>query len=94
MSVREPEVLFADARQARELGFTGKALIHPDQIRTVHEIFTPTLGEIEYAGRLVEAFEKAESGGRGAVLVDGRMVDRPVAERARRILEAWQEWSL
>jgi citrate lyase subunit beta/citryl-CoA lyase len=93
VNVHEPEVLLADSRQARELGFTGKALIHPDQIRTIHEVFTPTPGEIEYARRLVEAFEKADPGGRGIVLVDGRMVDRPVAERARRMLEAWHEWS-
>lgn len=92
VGVHELDVLHTDARQARELGFTGKALIHPGQIRTIHEVFTPTPDEIECARRLIEAFERAGHEDRGAVLVDGRMVDRPVVERARRILEASQVW--
>jgi citrate lyase subunit beta/citryl-CoA lyase len=81
---RDPAGLRGDTVQARRLGFTGKALIHPDQIPVVHEIFRPTPEEVAYARRVVEAFEAA---GGGAGVVDGRMIDRPIAERARRVLE-------
>ena len=92
VSVREPSLLKEDSRQARQLGFSGKAVIHPNQIPIVHEVFTPNDREIAYARRVVEALQKVKPGDRGPVLVEGQMVDGPVAERAYRILEAWKEW--
>ena len=76
-----------DTRIARDLGFTGKALIHPAQIEVVEKVFRPTDAEVEYARRVVDAFETAEAEGAGAVAVDGQMVDLPVVERARRVLQ-------
>jgi len=81
--VRDPDALRAEARAVRRLGFTGKAAVHPDQIRPIHEAFTPTEEEVRRAIRVLEAV--VEHGG-GAALVDGSMVDRPVVEAARRTL--------
>ena len=85
--IRNPTGLEQDTRIARDLGFTGKALIHPAQIEVVEEVFRPTDVEVEYARRVVDAFEEAEAAGAGAVAVDGQMVDLPVVERARRALQ-------
>ncbi len=73
-------------RRARQLGFTGKALIHPLQIEAVHDAFQPSVEEVDYARRVVEVFEAGQKEGQGSVVVDGRMVDLPIVERARRTL--------
>lgn len=73
--------LAADVAHARRLGFTGKLCIHPRQLDAVHEGFTPSAEEQQGARRVLEA-------GDGVTVVDGQMVDRPVLERARRLLEA------
>ena len=87
------EALSLDARQARDLGFSGKALIHPGQIPAVHEAFTPSPDELQFARRVVAAFEAAGTNDPGAIAVEGQMVDRPVAERARQMLAAWSRWN-
>ena len=91
LDIRSPTGLERDTRLARDLGFTGKALIHPAQIEVVERVFRPTDAEVEYARRVVEAFETAEAAGAGAVAVDGQMVDLPVVERARRVLQLVSE---
>jgi citrate lyase subunit beta/citryl-CoA lyase len=78
----------ADSQRARRLGFSGKTLIHPGQIAVVNEIFSPTAEEVEEAGRVVRAFDEALARGHGAVALDGRMLDAPVVDRARRVLRA------
>ena len=80
--------LRADSLRARRLGFTGKTLIHPDQIAVVNEIFTPTAAELDQARRVVRAFDEALGRGHGAVALDGQMLDAPVVDRARRVLRA------
>ncbi len=82
--LREMTGLRDEAVKARRLGFTGKVAIHPAQIPVIHEVFTPSAEEVEQARRIVEADRAA---GGGAVALDGRMVDRPVVEAARRMLE-------
>lgn len=62
-------------RVARALGFDGKWCIHPAQIPVVHEVFAPTEEELAWARRVVAAYEEAQASGRGAITVDGRMVD-------------------
>ena len=91
IDIRNPMGLEKDTRLARDLGFTGKALIHPAQIEVVETVFRPTDAEVEYARRVVEAFEAAEADGAGAVAVDGQMIDLPVVERARRVLQLVSE---
>ena len=73
----------AEAEKARRLGFTGKVAIHPAQIPVIHEVFTPSPEEVEQARKIIEADRAADG---GAVSLDGRMVDRPVVEAARRVL--------
>ena len=87
IDLKDIEALKVDAARAKQLGFQGKLCIHPNQIEPVHGIFTPTAEEISFARRVVEAFEAEEAGGSAAILVDGKFVDYPVVERARRILQ-------
>lgn len=76
--------LAADAERAVRLGFGGKLCIHPKQIKAVHKGFAPAERKIAWARKVMES---AGSAGSGAIRVDGEMVDRPVVERARAILE-------
>ena len=87
LDIRNPMGLEQDTRFARDLGFTGKALIHPAQIEVIEKVFRPTDAEVKYARRVVDAFAAAEADGAGAVALDGQMVDLPVVERARRVLQ-------
>ncbi len=87
--INDPDGLAVEARQARDLGFAGKAVIHPGQVGAVNEIFSPTEVEERWARRIVEAFERRAD--EGPATVDGRMVDRPVLERARWILDRLEE---
>lgn len=80
--------LRTDSLRARRLGFSGKTLIHPSQVAIVNEVFSPTAAEVEEATRVVRAYEEALARGHGAVALDGRMLDAPVVERARRVLRA------
>jgi citrate lyase subunit beta / citryl-CoA lyase len=73
------------AQFARSLGFFGKSAIHPRQLDTLHEVFTPTQAEIEWAQEVLAGFEAASGG--GFALPSGEFVDLPVADRARRLLE-------
>ncbi len=74
--------LRAEARLVRSMGFVGKIAIHPRQITTLNEVFSPTVEEIERARRMVAA---AQAAGGGAFAFEGKMVDPPVIERAKRI---------
>jgi citrate lyase subunit beta/citryl-CoA lyase len=83
---RDEEGLVRESEWVRSLGFKGKYLIHPSQIGPVNRVFRPSEEEVAYARRVVEAFEEALARGEGAVQVDGRMVDAPVAKRARALI--------
>jgi citrate lyase subunit beta/citryl-CoA lyase len=73
-------------RLSRKLGFTGTVYIHPRQVPVANEGFGPTPEEITWARRVVPAAEEARARGEGAVLLDGRMIDRPIEDRAQRWL--------
>ena len=79
----DTELLVADSRRARKLGFGGKLCIHPKQVEHVNAAFAPTAEELEWACRVVAA--AAESRG-AAVAMDGRMIDRPVILKAEQIV--------
>ncbi len=78
--------LAAEAKLARDLGFDGKGAIHPAQVPFLHAAFTPSEKEMEEARTIVAAAEDAEKRGIGAIAIGGKMIDRPVLERARRAL--------
>jgi len=85
----DPDGLAASARQARRLGFGGKAAIHPEQLPAIRAAFAPTADEVDLARRVLDAFEESEASGVGAVkLADGTFIDAPVADRARSILRS------
>lgn len=76
-----------EALQGVQLGFTGKQIIHPNQLNPVHEAFSPTNAEIDYAQRLLAAFEEAEAEGVGVIAFEGKMIDMPLVKSARHIIE-------
>ncbi len=76
-----------EVRLIKQLGFDGKSIISPRQIAVVHEEFAPTRREIEHAWRVIAAIEEAESKRSGVIALDGKMIDKPIVDRARRTLE-------
>ena len=76
----------AECAQSRDMGFDGKTLIHPSQIEPCNLAFTPPAEEVAQARAIVAAFEKPENAGRGAIQLEGRMVERLHAEIAKRTL--------
>jgi citrate lyase subunit beta/citryl-CoA lyase len=81
--VKDLEGFAAECRQGRELGFDGKTLIHPGQVEICNRVFSPSEAEIEHSRRVIEAWERADS---GVVTLDGRMIENLHVETARRIL--------
>ena len=75
-----------ECTQARDLGFDGKTLIHPGQIEACNAIFTPPEEEVAYARKIIAAFDQPENASRGAISLDGQMVERLHAEMARRTI--------
>ena len=76
----------AECEQGRDLGFDGKTLIHPAQVGPANEIFAPAEAELERAKAIIAAFDLPENADKGALQLDGRMVERLHAEMARRVV--------
>jgi citrate lyase subunit beta/citryl-CoA lyase len=84
--VNDEEGLRAETALIKALGFTGKSLVNPRQIETVHEVFRPSQEEIDHALEVMEAIVRAREMGTGVISLRGRMVDAPVVKRAARTL--------
>jgi citrate lyase beta subunit len=84
---RDEEALHRSCLLARSLGFEGKWCIHPAQIEVVNEVFAPTEKEVEWAERVMAAYEEASAAGTGAVSLEGQMVDAASIRMARNTLE-------
>ena len=78
--------LTAETQYVRSIGFRGKYVIHPDQVATVNQVFSPAEPEVEEARRIVEAFANAVAEGHASVQLDGRMIDTPIARRAEALI--------
>lgn len=89
-SVKDIDGLRRDARLAKSLGFTGKVCIHPSHIDVINEVFSPGKEDAEEAEELLKLFDLARKDGKGAFSYKGKMVDSPVAERARGLLERYK----
>ena len=76
----------AECAQGRDLGFDGKTLIHPSHIEACNAIFTPPAEEVAQARKIIAAFQLPENAARGAIQLDGRMVERLHADMARRTI--------
>jgi len=85
--IQDIDGLVADAERAKSLGFGGKYVIHPSHIEPVSRVFSPSEADVVAARKVLDAWDGAQARGAGAVQLDGRMVDRPIAERARRVIE-------
>ena len=92
VDLQDGDGLLGFARQSRRLGFSGMSLIHPSQIDPINTVFSPTPGELDYAQRVVQAYEEALARGDGSISFGGQLIDRPIVERARRTLEMAEMW--
>ena len=81
---KDADGLLRESRQGRQLGMDGKTIIHPDQIAIVNDVFRPSSDEIAAAENIIAAFELPENKGRGAITMNGRMVELLHVEMARR----------
>jgi citrate lyase subunit beta/citryl-CoA lyase len=88
MQLANELALECESRLARTHGFNGKVAVHPSQVRSINQIFSPTDAEVERAQKLIDAFRDAESQGRGAIRFQGMMVDRANVQWAEQILSA------
>jgi len=84
--VNDEEGLIAETEHVHDLGFVGKGAINPRQIEPIHSVFHPTNEEIDMARKIVAAAQEAEKKGIGAVAIGGKMIDKPVLERAKRTI--------
>lgn len=84
--VENEEGLKAEVNLIKQLGFDGKSVINPRQIEIVNKIFEPTSEEIENASKILYAIKKANEQGSGVIALNGKMIDKPVADRAERII--------
>jgi len=85
--LQDTEGLKVFALQSRRLGFSGISVIHPAQVEIANAAFTPTAEEIDYARRVLEAFDEARARGEGAVAFGGQLLDLPIVDRARQTLD-------
>jgi len=88
LDLEDMDGMRAEAEATRRLGFVGKGSIHPKQIATIHEVFSPSAAEIEHAEKVVAAFDEAEKAGSSSIQLDGYFIDYPIVYKAQRILDA------
>ncbi|ACS96685.1 citrate lyase subunit beta [Aggregatibacter aphrophilus NJ8700] len=81
------EGFLKEAALIKQLGFDGKSLINPRQIELLHNLFAPTQKDVVQAKRIIEAAEEAERQGSGVVSLNGKMIDAPIIDRAKLVLE-------
>jgi citrate lyase subunit beta/citryl-CoA lyase len=84
--VRDPEGFARDTALSRRLGYRGRKLIHPSQIEPCNRLYAPSERELDYYGRVLEAFDKALAQGSASTTVDGKMIDVAMANAAQRVL--------
>lgn len=89
--IRDTEGFEADALAAKQAGFCGKSCIHPLQVAAVNRIFSPTAAEVQDAVDLLVAFDRGIADGLGAIQFNGKMIDLPIADEARRLVAVGRE---
>ncbi len=85
--VNNEEGFREEVKLIKQLGFDGKSIINPRQIKTVHEIFTPSHKDIDKSLAILNAMKEANEKGSGVIALNGKMIDKPVVLRAQRILD-------
>jgi citrate lyase subunit beta/citryl-CoA lyase len=84
--VRNSDGFLAEATAGRRMGFDGKTLIHPSQVDPTNDVWAPDDDAVDYARRVIAAFDEATAEGRGVITVDGRMIENLHVDNARRVL--------
>ena len=84
--INDEETFIAEVNMIKQLGFDGKSVINPRQVRIVHQIFTPSEKEIAQAKRVITAYQAAIERNSGVINLDGKMIDTPMVLRAERVL--------
>ena len=84
---KDTDGLRAEAQEGAGFGFSGKQIIHPNQVLVAQEAFTPSDEAIVYAKRVVESFEFSQKEGKGAFALDGKMIDMPLLKNAQKVLD-------
>lgn len=84
--INDEETFIAEVQLIKQLGFDGKSVINPSQVRIVHQIFTPGGKEIAHAQRVIAAYKAAAERNSGVINLDGKMIDTPMVLRAERVL--------
>lgn len=82
--VADLDALAQTTARSRDLGFTGRSCIHPTQVPVIHAAYTPAEADVAWARRVIEAFDAAEG---GVALLDGKLIEKPIARAARRTLD-------
>jgi citrate lyase subunit beta/citryl-CoA lyase len=85
--LKDVKGLEKDCKAGKSLGYTGKSLIHPDQISITHKIFYPTKSEIEWAEKVYKSYLKSVKTGKGATTIDGKMIDEVHFKQAETIIK-------
>lgn len=89
--IRDDDAFRRDAEVGRQLGYGGKMCITPRQVEIANEVFSPSAEEVDRSRRLIQAYEAAQSEGRGTIEFEGSMVDEPLLKRARAVLQLVRE---
>ncbi|MBN2627165.1 MAG: citrate (pro-3S)-lyase subunit beta [Spirochaetales bacterium] len=85
--VNNEEGFLEEVKLIKQLGFDGKSVISPRQIQPVHNVFCPEEKDVEQAIRVIHAIKEAEAKNSGVISLNGKMIDKPIVDRARRVLE-------
>ncbi|CAA7261424.1 unnamed protein product [Cyclocybe aegerita] len=87
INYRNTDVLKDECQEGRQFGFTGKQAIHPNQVELINKTFVPTQDEIALAARILSAMHNAHASKKGAVGLDGKMIDAPMIRQAERVMQ-------
>jgi (S)-citramalyl-CoA lyase len=90
LDLEDLEGMEREARLARDLGFSGKGSIHPKQIQVLNDVFTPDKARVDHARRVIQAFEEADT---GLVVIDGKLIEKPVLREMHRVLAIYERVS-
>ena len=85
--LKDPKGLEKDCKIGKSLGYSGKSVIHPDQISVVHRLFHPNNNEILWAKKVCEIYPESAKKGKGAIAIDGKMIDEVHYKQAKALLE-------
>jgi len=85
-NVNDDEAFIAETTRIKEMGFDGKSVINPRQIKMLYKIFAPTEKEIDLAERVLAAYAEAQAKNSGVIALNGKMIDVPVVTRAERVI--------